>query len=60
MPDTAGARGGHLSHDLPCLRCGHPAHTYLPCSDVCDCAPGEMPGARLGELPRRRATETAA
>ena len=35
----------HLSHDLPCLRCGHPAHTYLACSDTCDCVVTAMPGA---------------
>lgn len=37
----------HLSHDLPCPACGHAAHTYLACSDTCDCAPTVMPG----ELP---------
>ncbi len=35
----------HLSHDLPCPRCGHPAHTYLECSDTCSCVPAAMPGA---------------
>ncbi len=30
----------HLSHDLPCSDCGHAGHTYLPCSDTCDCAHG--------------------
>ena len=34
----------HLSHDLPCPRCGHAAHTFLPCSDTCDCARTVMPG----------------
>ena len=29
----------HLSHDLPCLQCGHAPHTYLPCGDGCDCHP---------------------
>lgn len=33
-----------LSHDLPCFRCGHAIHTYLPCSDTCACEPAEMPG----------------
>ncbi|MDO9454555.1 hypothetical protein [Nocardioides sp.] len=36
---------GHLTHDLPCLRCGHAVHTYLACSDTCGCAPCVMPGA---------------
>ena len=34
----------HLSHDLPCPRCGHAAHTFLACSDTCDCEPAPMPG----------------
>lgn len=40
---TAG-RVDHLSHDLPCQSCGHGMHTYLPCSDSCDCPPVLMPG----------------
>ncbi|MBO0842484.1 MAG: hypothetical protein J2O46_04810 [Nocardioides sp.] len=35
----------HMSRDMPCPRCGHPAHTYLPCSDSCDCPPTALPGA---------------
>ena len=34
----------HLSHDLPCLRCGHAAHTYLACDASCQCRPAAMPG----------------
>jgi hypothetical protein len=34
----------HLSHDLPCQRCGHAVHTFLACSDTCDCARTVMPG----------------
>ena len=34
----------HLSHDLPCPRCGHAAHIFLACSDTCDCEPAPMPG----------------
>jgi hypothetical protein len=37
-------RADHLSHDLPCQSCGHGTHTYLPCSDSCDCPPVLMPG----------------
>ncbi len=37
-------RSQHLSHDLPCLQCGHAAHTYLPCSDTCECPCSVMPG----------------
>jgi hypothetical protein len=33
-----------LSHDLPCPRCQHASHTYLPCSDSCACEPTVMPG----------------
>ena len=34
----------HLSHDLPCQRCGHAVHTFLACGDRCDCPPVQMPG----------------
>ncbi|WP_200958763.1 hypothetical protein [Nocardioides sp. Root190] len=34
----------HLSHDLPCPACGHAVHTFLACSDTCDCEPTVMPG----------------
>lgn len=44
MWDTVQTNPVHLSHDLPCPRCGHPAHTYLSCSDTCDCARTVMPG----------------
>ncbi len=33
-----------LSHDLLCPRCGHAMHTFLACSDTCDCTPAVMPG----------------
>jgi len=36
----------HLSHDLPCPRCRHAVHTFLACSDTCDCVPVSMPGAQ--------------
>ena len=46
MWDTAeDHRHTHLAHDLPCRRCGHGVHTYLACSDMCDCAPCVLPGA---------------
>lgn len=35
----------HLSHDLPCPRCGHAVHTFLACDESCDCAPVVMPGS---------------
>jgi hypothetical protein len=44
MWDTVQTSSLHLSHDLPCPRCGHAAHTYLACSDTCDCARTVMPG----------------
>ncbi len=34
-----------LSHDRPCLECGHGLHTFLPCSDDCGCRPQFLPGA---------------
>lgn len=46
MWDTVITNDVHLSHDLPCTRCGHAAHTYLACSDSCDCAPTVMPGSQ--------------
>ncbi len=33
----------HLSHDLPCNSCGHAMHTFLACSDTCDCVPALSP-----------------
>lgn len=36
----------HLSHDLPCQRCGHAIHTYLPCGDHCACPPVVLPGVQ--------------
>ena len=44
MWDTVQTYPVHLSHDLPCPICGHAVHTYLPCSDNCDCARTVMPG----------------
>lgn len=43
--NTDAATGLHLSHDLPCPRCRHAAHTVLACSDTCDCPPTVMPGS---------------
>lgn len=40
MWDTVETSSIHLSHDLPCSACGHGVHSYLPCSDTCDCAHG--------------------
>jgi len=39
MWDTVEAPAIPLSHEMPCPGCGHATHTYLPCSDGCDCAP---------------------
>lgn len=36
----------HLSHDLPCPRCGHAVHTFLACDESCDCAPCSLPGSQ--------------
>jgi len=46
MWDTVGddRPSEHLSHDLLCARCGHAMHTFLACSDTCDCEPSVMPG----------------
>jgi hypothetical protein len=47
MWDSVQTDQSHLSHDLPCSRCGHPAHTFLACSDTCDCVPADLPGAAV-------------
>ena len=60
MWDTVEPIGPVLSHDLPCFRCGHAAHTYLPCSDSCDCEPVEMPGEPPLDLHSRHAVAAAA
>jgi hypothetical protein len=44
MWDTVQTNELHLSHDLPCPHCGHAVHSYLACSDTCDCVPSVMPG----------------
>jgi hypothetical protein len=44
MWDTVQTSELHLSHDLPCLGCGHAVHTFLACSDTCDCTVTAMPG----------------
>lgn len=44
MWDTVQTTTQHLSHDLPCTRCGPAVHTYLACSDTCGCVPPAMPG----------------
>ena len=43
MWDTVQTNDTHLSHDLPCLRCGHARHTFLSCDDDCDCRPELLP-----------------
>lgn len=35
----------HLSHDMPCLACGHPAHRFLACDAECECRRSAMPGS---------------
>lgn len=45
MWDTAEPVQPQLSHDLPCSRCGHPMHTFLACSETCECEPAIMPGS---------------
>ncbi|MDF1602491.1 hypothetical protein [Nocardioides sp. YIM 152315] len=49
MWDTVQTNTVHLSHDMPCPRCGHAPHTYLACGDGCDCEPAMTPG-RAGHL----------
>ena len=44
MWDSFQEQSEHLSHDLPCQRCGHSMHVFLACDDDCDCTPARMPG----------------
>jgi hypothetical protein len=46
MWDTVETSPAHLSHDLPCPRCGHGIHTFLSCGDGCECRPVVLPGSR--------------
>lgn len=39
MWDTVPSSSHQLSHDMPCGQCGHATHTFLACSDACDCVP---------------------
>jgi len=43
MWDTTQVNQKHLSHDMPCVRCGHAPHTFLACGDDCDCRPADVP-----------------
>jgi hypothetical protein len=49
MWDTAQTVTTHLTHDLPCSRCGHAQHTFLACSDTCACVPALPPGMYADE-----------
>lgn len=46
MWDTVQDAGNadHLSRDMPCVRCGHAAHTFLACDEACACQPTVTPG----------------
>jgi hypothetical protein len=46
MWDTVETGSSHLSHDMPCPRCGHAPHTFLACGDTCDCEPARPLGDR--------------
>ncbi len=50
MYDTVHSVSSHLSHDMPCASCGHATHTFLACSDTCDCAPVHPPNAQRVNL----------
>jgi len=47
MWDTVQDTKIHLSHDLPCTGCGHALHTFLACSDTCDCGQRVLPGSEI-------------
>lgn len=46
MWDIDPGHESHLTHDMPCQRCGHAMHTFLACSDTCGCIGAEMPGTQ--------------
>ncbi|GAB3262733.1 hypothetical protein GCM10027448_37100 [Nocardioides dilutus] len=46
MWDTVETHREHLSHDMPCPRCGHAMHRFLTCDANCSCAPALMPGEK--------------
>jgi hypothetical protein len=50
MSTITETRAMHLSHDMVCCYCEHARHTYLPCSDTCDCVPPPPPGIYADEL----------
>ena len=39
MWDTVQTNDEHLTHDMPCPRCGPAPHVYLECGDGCECEP---------------------
>ena len=43
IDDTPGTPP-RLSHDMPCMHCGHALHVYLACDHDCACGPHLMPG----------------
>lgn len=49
MWDTVESSREHLSHDMPCVRCGHAMHTFLACGDGCDCERLSPPGLQRND-----------
>jgi hypothetical protein len=47
MWDTAQTSNHQLSHDMPCPSCGHAMHTFLACSDTCECERAAVRGLLL-------------
>jgi hypothetical protein len=60
MWDNAERTTTNLSHDMPCTQCGHATHSYLPCSDECDCVPTWLADVRKAEFHVRGLYDTAA
>ena len=44
MWDSVQTNDQHLSHNMPCSRCGHEVHTFLACGPGSACEPVVMPG----------------
>jgi hypothetical protein len=52
MWDTVVEISTHVTHDLPCPRCGHTGHRFLPC-DQCSCAGASGPSYEARPEPVR-------
>ncbi len=50
MWDVIESNSRHVSHDMPCLECGHAVHVFLPCDAECGCVRSPIPGRYAEDL----------